>query len=172
MVKNAVALGWLALSLAAPARASEHGEYLVQLLGCGRCHTEGALQGEPNGPWLAGSQVGIAYTANEEEDRPGIVFAGNLTPDVETGLGAWSRKDIVRMIRSGIDNHGSPRMQVMPWTAYGLIKRKDAEAIADYLQTLEPVRRPIPDNVAPGEATNIPYVRIGLYTVDRVNPSD
>ena len=69
------------------------GGYLVELLGCGRCHTEGLLTGDAAlGPHLAGSRVGIAYTAyNEQLDLPGVVFPGNLTPDPATGLGSWSR---------------------------------------------------------------------------------
>ena len=56
------------LAATAPTLADEselaRGQYLVDLLGCGRCHTEGYLVGnEAHGPYLAGSQVGIAYTA-------------------------------------------------------------------------------------------------------------
>ena len=40
----------------------EHGGYLVELIGCAVCHTDGALIGEPRiDEWLAGSDVGIAY---------------------------------------------------------------------------------------------------------------
>ena len=38
------------------------GKYLVELLGCGSCHTDGALVGLPDGSRrLAGSHIGIAY---------------------------------------------------------------------------------------------------------------
>ena len=38
------------------------GRYLVSLLGCGSCHTDGALAGEPDADrLLAGSDTGIAY---------------------------------------------------------------------------------------------------------------
>ena len=40
----------------------ERGEYLVELLGCGVCHTDGALEGAPNMERpLAGSRTGIAW---------------------------------------------------------------------------------------------------------------
>jgi hypothetical protein len=41
-----------------------HGRYLVELIGCGACHTDPAIVREPNaGRLLAGSTVGIAYTS-------------------------------------------------------------------------------------------------------------
>src|SRR5690606_32179985 len=52
--------------------AVARGKYLVELLGCGACHTEGALVGRANmHRWLAGSSVGIAYTNPLEFSRPG-----------------------------------------------------------------------------------------------------
>ncbi len=48
--------------IGADATASDgaRGEYLTTLLGCGQCHTNGALVGRPTGSWLAGSVTGIA----------------------------------------------------------------------------------------------------------------
>ena len=54
--------------------AVNRGEYLVELLGCGACHTQGALVGEPDMSLsLAGSSIGIAYTSPFENERPGVV---------------------------------------------------------------------------------------------------
>ena len=139
------------------------GEYLVGLLGCGQCHTGGALLGQPDGPWLAGSNIGIAYSYAEEELNPGIVFAGNLTPDPETGLGGWRKEDVVAAISAGRSHSGEQMNRAMPWLNYAQLRDTDLEAIADYLLSLPPVRNPIPDNVARGEPANVPYVRIGVY---------
>ncbi len=88
--------------------ATERGEYLVQLLGCSTCHTDGALIGEPNrARWLAGSGVGIAYSNPLRQPRPGIVYPPNLTPDDDTGLGQWSDEAIAEAIRSGDDRHSA-----------------------------------------------------------------
>ena len=60
----------------------KRGEYLVELLGCGACHTEGALQGVPDfDKSLAGSTIGIAFENPMGMERPGIVYPPNITPD-------------------------------------------------------------------------------------------
>ncbi|MDZ7669983.1 MAG: c-type cytochrome [Gammaproteobacteria bacterium] len=140
------------------------GEYLVNLLGCGRCHTEGYLLGnDASGPHLAGSRVGIAYSGGTEEPRPGLVFAPNLTPHDETGLGRWSRRDIVRALTTGVGTDGHQRLPVMPWPNYGAMDDRDVKAVADYLLSLPPVRREIPATTSTGDAVEHPYVRFGIY---------
>lgn len=148
---------------AAPAPDPERGEYLTMLLGCGQCHTEGALLGEPAGPWLAGSRIGVAYTADEHDANPGVVFPKNLTPDPETGLGNWSESDIVAAISSGFGHSGETINSVMPWMNYSLVTEEDLFSIARYLKRLRPVRNLLPANVEPGEPVTAPYIRIGLY---------
>src|ERR1700726_23827 len=74
----------------------ERGNYLVQLGGCFDCHTPGYFFGHPDlTKYLGGSDVGFAI--------PGLgVFVGpNLTPDKETGLGAWTAQQIVIAITTG-----------------------------------------------------------------------
>lgn len=146
-------------------RSVERGAYMVELLGCARCHTEGLLTGDAaQGPHLAGSRVGIAYTAyNEQLDLPGVVFPSNLTSDPDTGLGGWSRAEIIAALARGISRGGHERLTVMPWINYGAVKSRDLEAIADYLMTLPPVKRPIPEAVPPGEPSREDYVRFGTY---------
>ena len=69
-----------------PPETVEKGQYLVELLGCGTCHTDGALIGEPNANrGLAGSSTGIAYSNPLVQALPGVVYPANLTPDPETG---------------------------------------------------------------------------------------
>ncbi|MGB5721985.1 MAG: hypothetical protein WBM34_14940, partial [Woeseiaceae bacterium] len=69
----------------------ERGEYLVELLGCGSCHTDGALIGDPDFDRpLAGSRTGIAYANPLGEENPGVVFPSNITPEDETGIGKWT----------------------------------------------------------------------------------
>jgi len=147
--------------------AVDRGRYLVNLLACGRCHTDGYLTGNhATGPELAGSTVGIAYTPSREAVQPGLAFAGNLTPDAETGLGDWSRAEIVRAMTSGVRRNGHERLPVMPWSNYSALRQTDLEAIADYLQSLAPVRRKIPESTREGEPANLPYVRFGVYRFD------
>ncbi len=144
------------------------GEYLTTILGCGGCHTEGALLGRPEGGdfWLAGSRVGIAWSDYDADSPPGVVFPGNLTSDRKTGLGKWRKQDIVRMMRTGINHQGNQALPVMPWPNYTLLSDDDVSDIADYLQSLPPVRRKIPDNIEAGEPSTERYVRIGIFIYD------
>jgi len=142
----------------------EHGKYLVELLGCGSCHTDGALIGEPRmDRRLAGSHVGIAYSDPLKTTRPGIVYPANLTPDEKTGIGSWSDEDIIRVIRSGVDRSGRQHLSVMPWPAYGKLSDGDVLAVVAYLRALPPVAHLVPENVRPGTPARAPYVHFGVY---------
>ncbi len=169
MSRPATLLTLLAASLLAGApafardKAVAHGEYLVSLLGCGRCHTQGYLEGnDATGPYLAGSRVGIAYT-DDENTTPGLAFAPNLTPDDETGIGTWSRRDIIRALTTGVGADGHQRLPVMPWPNYASLDDRDLDAIAAYLKSLKPVKRRIPRTTAPGDPVKYPYVRFGIF---------
>jgi hypothetical protein len=147
-----------------PAEQVAHGKYLVTLLGCGSCHTNGALTGMPDSSrLLAGSDTGIAWSNPLIERNPGVVYPANLTPDVETGIGSWSVDDVVQMITTGVDKHSGQTLPVMPWPSYANIQSEDAVAIAQYLLSLPPVRHQVPANVRPGQRTNAPFVHFGVY---------
>ena len=144
--------------------AVRQGRYLVGLLGCASCHTDGALIGRPDPALkLAGSSIGIAYSNPMVNDYPGAVYPPNLTPDEDTGLGRWSLEEIVTMLRTGKNRHGSQTMAIMPWTSYALLSIEDATAIAAYLKSLEPVAHRVPKRVMPGNPANTPLVHVGLY---------
>jgi cytochrome c553 len=141
------------------------GEYMVNLLACGRCHTEGLLTGnQASGPYLAGSRIGVAYTAYSEDDsNPGVVFPGNLTPDEKTGLGTWSEPEIIRAMTAGVVKGGHEHLTVMPWANYGALTDQDLVAVARFLKSLSPVERTIPGAIAEGGEISQPYVRFGVY---------
>ena len=142
----------------------EHGRYMVRMLGCGSCHTDGALVGAPvMSRQLAGSETGIAYTSPFVDRNPGVVFPPNLTPDMETGLGSWTMNRLVDMIRLGTSSHGGTSLPVMPWPAFAGITDEDALAIAAYLKSLPPVRHQVPARVRPGQRTSASFVHFGVY---------
>ncbi|MBL8338179.1 MAG: cytochrome c, partial [Rhodoferax sp.] len=61
------------------AQQIERGAYLARAGNCAGCHTR---------------RGGAPYAGGRAIDTPfGTVHAGNLTPDVQTGLGAWSAAD-------------------------------------------------------------------------------
>lgn len=140
------------------------GEYLVELLGCGACHTEGALAGVPDMSLaLAGSGIGIAYSNPLGTEFPGVVYPPNITPDDETGIGLWSDQQLANAIRAGIGRHGSRRIATMPWQGYAKLSDDDVEAIVSYLKSLEPVLRQVPADVEPGQRASEPFVYFGVY---------
>lgn len=142
----------------------ERGEYLVELLGCGSCHTDGALVGDPDfDKSLAGSSTGIAYTNPLGERYPGIIYPPNITPDDETGIGAWTDRQIGDAIRAGISRHGSRRLASMPWRGYAKLSEDDVNAIVGYLRGIRAVRHRVPDEVVPGERASHPFVYFGVY---------
>lgn len=140
------------------------GRYMVSMLGCGSCHTDGALVGNPvMSRQLAGSSVGIAYTSPFIDSNPGVVYPPNLTPDMETGLGSWTMSRLVDMIRLGTSSHGGQSLPVMPWPAFAGITDEDAFAIAAYLKSLPPVSHRVPASVRPGQRASAPFVHFGVY---------
>ena len=142
----------------------KRGEYMVELLGCGACHTDGALQGVPDfDKALAGSSIGIAYNNPAGTDRPGVLYPPNITPDEETGIGSWSDAQINRAIRAGLGKHAGRRIAVMPWQGYSKMSDEDIDAIVAYLRSVKPVRHKVPDEVLPGQEAKDPFVYFGVY---------
>lgn len=159
----------LVVAAPAPARDSDdpvvqRGRYLVNLLGCASCHTDGALIGAPEeGRALAGSQVGIAISDPLRVRYPAVVYPPNLTPHPTAGLGSWSEEDIARLLREGMARHGGRALPVMPWQSYARLTAEDANAIARYLKRLAPNPHQAPGRVPEGEPASAPYVHVGLY---------
>jgi mono/diheme cytochrome c family protein len=140
------------------------GKYLVELLSCGVCHSDGALIGKLNpNRLLAGSHIGIAYSNPMVQKNPGVIFPGNLTSDNETGLGSWQDEEIARVIRTGVNNHGKRNLSVMPWPGYAKMTDEDTIAIVAYLRSIPAVKHEVPKNIRPGKKARVPYVHFGVY---------
>lgn len=141
-----------------------HGEYLVELLACGACHTHGALIGEPDAErGLAGSRIGIAFINPLGDDKPGIVFPPNITPDMDTGIGGWSDAQIGNAIRAGKGRYANRSIVVMPWPGYARLSQGDVAAMVAYLRSIEPVEHLVPNRVLPGQQTDELFVYFGVY---------
>ena len=117
------------LNIAAEDSLLASGEYLSHAGGCVTCHT-----GEEDGAIaLAG---GLALVSPF-----GTFYSPNITPDVETGIGAWSDDDFVGALREGLNPEGEHYFPAFPYPAYTGMSRADALAIKAYLFSLEPVRQ-------------------------------
>jgi mono/diheme cytochrome c family protein len=126
------------------------GDYLVQLGGCTDCHTPGHLCGKPDmSRYLAGSDVGF------EVPGLGIFVPRNLTPDKDTGLGNWTKEQIISAIQTGVRPDGRILAPIMPWRAYAALTKSDVGAIADFLRSLPPVSHKVPGPFGPDEKSAI-----------------
>ena len=128
----------------------QRGKYLVEFGGCSDCHTPGTFLGKPDPTrYLAGSDVGFAI--------PGLgVFPGrNLTPDMETGIGAWSGEQIVAAIQTGMRPDGRMLAPIMPYADFAHLTAQDAMAIAAYLKSLPAIKNEVPGPFGPDEKVTV-----------------
>jgi mono/diheme cytochrome c family protein len=144
VVALSVALGMVATQASAETDI-ERGEYLSHVMVCVECHTPGLLSGGERGPDLAGSEVGYGIPFL------GVFHGPNLTPDDETGLGAWSADDIVKAIRTGERPDGRILAPAMPWRSFAKMTDEDAYALAAYMQSVAPVSNQVPGPFGPSE---------------------
>jgi mono/diheme cytochrome c family protein len=120
--------------------AVERGAYLVNtIMTCGNCHS-------PKGPpdVVAGKDFSGGLRFNEP---PFDVTAPNITPDKDTGIGAWSDADIKKLLRTGMRPNGVPVAPVMPTGFYDIITDADMDAIVAYLRTVKPISNKVPEPV-------------------------
>ena len=110
------------------------GAYLVSAVAhCGECHTPRTLAGSlDRSRWLAGSK-----------DGPEGELAPNLTPDVDTGIGLWTKTDMVWFLQTGQLPDGDDTEGLMAEVidhGYEHMPESDLQAIAVYLHSLPAVR--------------------------------
>ncbi|MDE2007048.1 MAG: cytochrome c [Rhodospirillales bacterium] len=153
-IVRALGVALLAIFLAQAARAAPdpliaRGKYLVTIGGCSDCHTPGTFLGRPDfSRYLGGSDVGFATPH-------GVFVPPNLTPDQATGLGTWSRAQIVRALTTGVRPDGRVLAPIMPWRSFAHLTRRDALAIATYLKSLPPVAHKVPGPLGPKGAPDL-----------------
>jgi len=107
----------------------ERGRYLATAADCSACHTA------PGGkPFAGGLNLETPF---------GSLLSANITPDRETGIGAWSDDEFVRAMQQGIAPGGVHLYPAMPYPDFTRVTREDLLAVRAYLATLEPVRAAI-----------------------------
>jgi mono/diheme cytochrome c family protein len=122
-----------------PQDSVAQGRYLVTLASCTHCHT----QHEGADP-----VAGMEFAGGVEFRFPDGTLArsANITPDLDTGIGGWSREVFVNRFKQYSDPSqlhkvgAGERNTVMPWSQYAGMTERDLGAIYDYLRTLPPVR--------------------------------
>ena len=121
----------------------ERGRYLVTtVMACGNCHTPKDAAGKAiGGQELAGGGIGF-------DIPPFAGLAANITPDKETGIGAWTDAEIKRAITHGERPDrgplaGKPLAVPMAANFFKAILPGDLDAIVVYLRSVPPVKNAI-----------------------------
>ncbi|MDR8727372.1 c-type cytochrome [Burkholderia pseudomultivorans] len=113
----------------------ERGRQIAIAGDCAVCHT--APGGAPNAGGLA-------------LDTPfGTIYTTNLTPDPETGIGAWSYPAFARAMREGIGRDGTHLYPAFPYTAFAKLSEPDLLALYAYLMSQPPVKHVPPKTKLP-----------------------
>ncbi len=177
---NALLTAVLACALVHSAQAGDtglvkRGAQLAAYGGCVDCHTPfkmgpsgpekdmaRGLSGHPaelvlppppkvDGAWnWAGSASMTAFVGPW-----GTTYASNLTPDRETGIGAWREHDFIQAMRNGKHlGAGRPTLPPMPWQSVGSLPDKDLRALFAYLKAQPAVKNRVPEYVPPPTTTS------------------
>jgi hypothetical protein len=148
------------------------GALLVQVGGCNHCHTPWVFDanlGMPV-PDMKRMLSGHPADAPDPEGKPGkrdialigptftsfampfgVVYAPNLTPDSDTGLGSWTEKMFLDAFRSGKHMGGTGRaiLPPMPWMDIAALPEADLKALFAYLKSIPAVRNAVPAHKVP-----------------------
>lgn len=125
-----------------------YGGYLARLGLCSDCHSMSDKGPDVKGNLLGGSTIPLA------ERQYGKVWARNLTPDRETGLGKYTPDQIKASLRSGKRLDGKPMAPpmtlVLPhistWTD------EDLDALIVYIRSVPVIQRKVPEPEMTAEA--------------------
>ncbi|MGF6809888.1 mono/diheme cytochrome c family protein [Paraburkholderia sp. Clong3] len=108
------------------------GARVVALGDCIVCHT--AKGGKP---FAGGLPLATPF---------GTIYATNITPDVETGIGSWSLEAFTRAVRYGVARDGHLLYPAFPYIHFTRMSDRDIAAAYAYLMTREPVNATTPAN--------------------------
>lgn len=101
------------------------GESLAKLGNCAGCHTA-----DPVRPLAGGRALSTPF---------GRVFAPNITPDAETGIGAWPREALKRAMRRGIARNGEHLYPAFPYDHFTHVSDGELDALYAWLMTRRPI---------------------------------
>jgi mono/diheme cytochrome c family protein len=106
------------------------GKALTEAADCGSCHTA-----DPSKPFAGGKRIDTPF---------GAIYSANLTPDRDTGLGAWNDEEFYRALHLGVGRDGSRYYPAFPYPHFTKLTKPDVLAIKAYLDTIPPVRNAAP----------------------------
>jgi hypothetical protein len=150
----------------------QHGQYLVNAIGCDDCHSpkkmgphghevDSALRfsGYPAGRPLPTFDTGTAKKwilfggdLTSTVGPWGVSFSANISSD-PTGIGSWTEAQFLRCMREGKWKgleQGRPLLPPMPWENFGKLSDEDLRSIFAYLKPTKPDNNTVPPPIPPG----------------------
>ncbi|SDV46170.1 Cytochrome c, mono-and diheme variants [Chitinasiproducens palmae] len=113
------------------------GRYLALAADCAACHKSDA-----NVPFVGGAPLNSPF---------GKIYASNITPDAETGIGRYTRDDFEAALRRGIARGGKRLYPAMPYASFARMSDGDIDALyAYFMKGVVPVQHVVP-------ATRLPF---------------
>ncbi|MGP4669624.1 c-type cytochrome [Agrobacterium pusense] len=105
------------------------GEMVARQADCVACHSTPESK-----PFVGGLEMGTPL---------GSIFATNITPDKETGIGNYSLADFDRAVRHGVTPDGRRLYPAMPYPSYVKITDEDISALyAFFMDGVQPANQP------------------------------
>jgi mono/diheme cytochrome c family protein len=114
----------------------ERGRYLTTAADCIACHT--VLDGGK--PFAGGRPIETPF---------GNITTPNITPDRDTGIGAWTDDEFDNAVRRGVRPTGERLYPAMPFPWYTKMSRDDVLAIRAYLNSVPAVSNKVVTNTLP-----------------------
>jgi len=113
----------------------ERGKQVATAADCVSCHSQAK---------------GKLFAGGDALKTPfGNLYAPNITPDLKTGIGGWTKADFTRALRQGVRKDGALLYPAMPYTNYTQITDPDMDALWAYMQSIPAVQKTSPANTLP-----------------------
>lgn len=116
----------------------QRGAYLAKAGNCAACHTA-----RGGAPFAGGKGIETPF---------GTVYASNITPDPENGIGKWSADHFWRAMHHGRSRDGRLLYPAFPYPDYTLVTREDSDALYAFLRSQPAVKQ-----ANPSHALRFPY---------------
>jgi len=97
----------------------------------------------------------------------GVVYSRNITPDPETGIGAWTDAQVTNAIRRGERPDRSKLFPIHPYKYLGNIADDEIEALVAYLKSVTPIKSSVP-----AQSLKIPVPSLTIPAASKVAPRD
>lgn len=128
LAAGAFAAGALITSASAQQAGMSQGEYVARASNCVACHSVPGGQ-----PFAGGLKMATPV---------GAIYATNITPDKETGIGDYTLEDFDRAVRKGVAKDGHHLYPAMPYPSYAKMTEADIKAMYDFfMKEVKPVKQ-------------------------------